>query len=848
MDKNIIKSHLTKRFLSEEITPGISVTDKAKKESEKINKAGVSAVEKDVKSYDKSLKQENPDNGKMAKNKYNYTDDAEKTYHDEMEILNGQEMIEYTSEPGAEFKKRAEESLEGSTRMGNKIGANAEAVWGASSDEYGKDLVKRIKDSSKKRADAEIQTAGMGDVQIPTGNKVQTATTAMGAGKPKGDTTKAMQSSSTSDKTKVVKENKYPVYLKRSLKEAPVAAKSGLVGSKATPTEKKSSGATSGNSDVRSPTSTEVRSPTSTDVRSPTSTETSTDAYTSGNITVTGGAGAGNTEVHIHVPTPEYERLPSGQGRKKHMPSAITQPGPNEPDMPSAITQSGPNEPSVDKDITENKEEYNDGEDYEKLSREVEYDVNPHSKDKVTDYKSEKKDNNNKTKIKESMKRLTWKAEFEGVNTTQKIGHALTLIPEGYRVNNKEFEMTDGNVSLKVRWEGNLNEGKAVVLNAANNTLISEDMTRMKQLMGYKSQDTLGLVKGNARLDENKAFSDIWKKTRKLLGESEDIEDADAATGDIDLAVGFAKEAKKDINGSVSTEKGTQAPKPKTGDMVSLDKVVKHAAEAKKHIEGSVATEKKTEAPAPKVGNWEEIKKAQASEAKKDIESGTATHKATDTAKVVKENFKENDSEEEEEGPEPEDNYNKPDAEDDSSMDAEPSANDIKGDVPPAIGGDDDDAMPVVPAATSGIKKMKNPDTNELFLTINGKHAIMDDNNQPVAVPQHLFDTYGKDYDEVIEAMERGEGESDELEEGMFGGNDLRNAKAQEFDQVNAKLVGTRGDQTANKEKWLARAKNDDNFKGNFIIDRGILQYKNKSAIPATGGSSGMGTANENRK
>ena len=61
-------------------------------------------------------------------------------------------------------------------------------------------------------------------------------------------------------------------------------------------------------SDVRSPTSTstEVRSPTSTstEVRSPTS--TSTDAYTQGNVTVTGGAGAGAyTTVNIY-------RLPSG--------------------------------------------------------------------------------------------------------------------------------------------------------------------------------------------------------------------------------------------------------------------------------------------------------------------------------------------------------------------------------------------------------------------------------------------------------------------------------------------------------------------------------------------------------
>lgn len=94
-----------------------------------------------------------------------------------------------------------------------------------------------------------------------------------------------------------------------------------------------SSGATSGDSDVRSPTSTEVRSPTSTrtEVRSPTSTETSTDAYTSGNVTVTGGAGDGaNTTVHIHSKPENYKRLKSGEGRKKHMPSAVAMAGPND--------------------------------------------------------------------------------------------------------------------------------------------------------------------------------------------------------------------------------------------------------------------------------------------------------------------------------------------------------------------------------------------------------------------------------------------------------------------------------------------------------------------------------------
>lgn len=93
---------------------------------------------------------------------------------------------------------------------------------------------------------------------------------------------------------------------------------------KMSPLGDSSSGASSGDSDVRSPTSTR------TEVRSPTSTETSTDAYTAGNVTVTGGAGEGDTIVHIHSVPEEYERLASGKGRKKHMPSAVAMKGPND--------------------------------------------------------------------------------------------------------------------------------------------------------------------------------------------------------------------------------------------------------------------------------------------------------------------------------------------------------------------------------------------------------------------------------------------------------------------------------------------------------------------------------------
>ena len=124
MDKNLIKEHLRKTFVSEADTPGISVTEKAKKESGKINKQGLKdyakVVEKDTKKEDKE----------MSNNKFNYTDKFQKTYHDEMEIMNGQEMLQYDMKPSEEFKEKAKEGIEGSSKMGNENKVGSAIVTG----------------------------------------------------------------------------------------------------------------------------------------------------------------------------------------------------------------------------------------------------------------------------------------------------------------------------------------------------------------------------------------------------------------------------------------------------------------------------------------------------------------------------------------------------------------------------------------------------------------------------------------------------------------------------------------------------------------------------------------------
>lgn len=307
MDKNNIKTLLSKTFISEANVPGLDVTNKAKAESDKANKKAIKDMEKELSDYDKESKKQPKDVQNPVK--FNYTDDSEAEYHQEMEIMNGQEMIQYDRTPSEEYKKRAEEAIEGSSRMGNNPEwANVVAPGQGGDPTFGKKLVKAIKASEKKR-----------NQQTPT-------------------------SKMFGDDWEVVEDMGHKAY------------------------------------------------------------------------------------------------------------------------------------------AFENKE-------------------------------------NNKEIIKESnkMKRLTFKKPFNGVD------NALNLIPESYKVDNKTFEMFDGNESYKVRWEGSLNEGKGVVLTASNKEMVNEDMKKIFHLMGYKSEETLGNLKGSERLNENKKFSDIWSKTKTILTESEDM-------------------------------------------------------------------------------------------------------------------------------------------------------------------------------------------------------------------------------------------------------------------------------------------------------------------------------------
>lgn len=287
MNKTLIKSDLEK-IISEVNVSGEKITKKAQNTSKTQNDSYLKDVEKKMKDYDKSSKQDDED--KIDPKKTNVEGDT-KEYHDDMEIMNGQEMIQYSQDPNKQFKDRAKKAIEGDATMGNDptwanvIPADQQGFTGP---DFGKNLVKTINNSKKKRDKSNPDSTMFGD------------------------------------------------------------------------------------------------------------------------------------------------------------------------------------------DI-----EFNEG--------------------------SNKKRRKVAT---ESMKRIKFKKPFNGV------GNALKLIPEAFKVDKKKFELTDGVEKYKIEWNGSLNEGRANIIEATSKDLVNEDFYKIKHLMGYKSEATLGSLNSNDRVNENSRLIDNFRGTK----------------------------------------------------------------------------------------------------------------------------------------------------------------------------------------------------------------------------------------------------------------------------------------------------------------------------------------------
>lgn len=314
------KIKIALKNITEAAAVGLDTTQKIQKKEKSVNQEYYKDVEKKMKAYDKSSKED--DKEAITPPKFD-AEGEEKKYHDEMEIRNGQEMLQYDRDPNETFKKRAEMAIKGDSKMGNAVktgkwnpktgegNGNTESVWGASKDNFGEELIKTIKDSAKKRQDAKQTITQFGD------------------------------------------------------------------------------------------------------------------------------------DIELSDRSPIKKKV--------------------------AVEQ-------------------------------IE---------------------NNKVEIKKTMKRLTFNKPFGG------IGNALKLIPEHYRVDNKTFQMTDGDELYTIRWEGNLSEGRPVVVTGSSKKMVNEDLQKMKHLMGYDSSKTLGVVKGQNRLDENKSFNKIWDLSKQMVSEGEKSENSE---------------------------------------------------------------------------------------------------------------------------------------------------------------------------------------------------------------------------------------------------------------------------------------------------------------------------------
>ena len=93
-------------------------------------------------------------------------------------------------------------------------------------------------------------------------------------------------------------------------------------------------------------------------------------------------------------------------------------------------------------------------------------------------------------------------------------GHMLSKVPDEFKVEGKRFIMKDtADNEYLVEWT----DKKPNVTKKINKTQVNEEMNRIKALYGYKSKDYFTTTNPQSRISENKEFSDMLNKARKLM-------------------------------------------------------------------------------------------------------------------------------------------------------------------------------------------------------------------------------------------------------------------------------------------------------------------------------------------
>ena len=93
-------------------------------------------------------------------------------------------------------------------------------------------------------------------------------------------------------------------------------------------------------------------------------------------------------------------------------------------------------------------------------------------------------------------------------------GHMLSKVPDEFKVEGKRFIMKDtADNEYLVEWTAK----QPNVTKKLNKTQVNEEMKRIKALYDYKSKDYFTTTNAQSRVNENKEFSDMLDKARKLM-------------------------------------------------------------------------------------------------------------------------------------------------------------------------------------------------------------------------------------------------------------------------------------------------------------------------------------------
>jgi len=577
------KIKLTKKqienIIQEEAIPvGLNITMGVHKQDGKENQDYYKEFGKKMDDYHKPLGDTEKENADSVM-KYSYDKDSDE-YHNEYEILNGQGMLRYMNDPDERFKDRAEKAIAGSPEMGNNPEwANVVTAdqAGFTGPDFGKQLVARIKSREEKYQDEDKleKYDGMGDVAIPGAGKGEQRKLAIAENKKtmkrlnEGLTEKSLKYLSKLIKEKGSRDAGMKVIdmiLSRELgglgiDDLPdsVTLMNGLDSIE----EAFDNGDLQGGFNIAKETAMEMiedeggmymEENQKQKIKESKTMKRLNEAIEFDTKPVVGYANdhKDNTHFAIHKPT-----------------NSIVFTWDYSDYEPSELKYAKDDYFWVDVlDVVDGNIDKFKKSDFAIVTRKglskKGIDLNNYLQ--FLGQKYDKLNENKKT-----MKRLRFKKPFNGVE------NALNLIPESYKVDNKTFQMTDGNENYEIRWEGkineaktittkkllkiakkaadvvpdakydledlavsygdkipydrvksvltnydmedlleSINEGKPVVLKASDKNLMNEDMQRMKELFNFKSQDTLGNLKGSERLNENKQFDTIWNKTKNI--------------------------------------------------------------------------------------------------------------------------------------------------------------------------------------------------------------------------------------------------------------------------------------------------------------------------------------------